>query len=67
MYVIQTTPGSMLIVSVDGKVRYQQPVNASWSTQQFYFKAGDYVHDNTGTSTQGGQVAFYSLSIAHGP
>lgn len=66
-YSIQTTPGSMLVVSVNGKVGYSQVVDASWSTQQFYFKAGDYVQDNTGTSTQGGQVSFYALSIAHGP
>jgi hypothetical protein len=66
-YSIQTTPGSMLIITVNGKVGYQKAVDASWSTQKFYFKAGSYVQDNTGTSTQGGQVAFYSLSIAHGP
>jgi hypothetical protein len=66
-YSIQTTPSSTLIVSINGKVGYNQAIDTSWSTQQFYFKAGDYVQDNTGTSTQGGQVSFYALTIAHGP
>jgi hypothetical protein len=66
-YSIVTTPASMLIVSVGGKIGYEQPIDASWSTQQFYFKAGDYVQDNVGASTQGGQVSFYALSVAHTP
>jgi hypothetical protein len=66
-YSIVTTSSSTLTVSVGGKVGYQQAIDASWATQQFYFKAGDYVQANTGTSTQGGQVSFYALSVSHTP
>jgi hypothetical protein len=39
---------------------------ARWTKDSYYFKLGDYVQLNTGTSADGGRVSFYSLSIAHG-
>jgi hypothetical protein len=38
----------------------------AWQAVTFYFKAGAYVQDNTGTDTEGGAVAFYQLSATHG-
>ena len=36
-----------------------------WADQTFYFKAGSYVQDNSGTSAEGGRVDFYQLRSAH--
>lgn len=38
----------------------------AWRTNDFYFKAGSYVQDNSGVATEGGRVAFYQLSVSHG-
>lgn len=40
---------------------------AAWANQTFYFKAGDYVQDNSGSDTNFGTVAFYSLIVRHLP
>eukprot|EP00456_Euglypha_rotunda_P032135 TRINITY_DN2492_c0_g1_i4.p1 TRINITY_DN2492_c0_g1~~TRINITY_DN2492_c0_g1_i4.p1 ORF type:complete len:201 (+),score=27.78 TRINITY_DN2492_c0_g1_i4:89-604(+) len=37
----------------------------SWNTYPLYFKAGDYVQDNSSSSTQGGLIHFYSLTTSH--
>jgi len=43
------------------------PYTASrWATDSYYFKFGDYVQLNTGTSADGGRVSFYSFAIKHG-
>jgi len=39
---------------------------ASWTQDKYYFKLGTYVQLDTGGSTVGGKVAFYSFSIEHG-
>jgi hypothetical protein len=40
--------------------------DASWTTQTFYFKAGDYCLDNSGLSSEGAKVRFFQLSTQHG-
>ncbi|WP_260957554.1 polysaccharide lyase family 7 protein [Pseudomonas citri] len=40
-------------------------VSATWRDKPLYFKAGVYVQDNTGYSTEGGKVTFSVLDIDH--
>jgi hypothetical protein len=37
----------------------------NWTNQTFYFKAGNYCQDNTGTMTEGSTVSFYQLAVTH--
>jgi hypothetical protein len=37
----------------------------AWSTQTFYFKAGNYCQDNTGTADEGSVVSFSQLNVSH--
>jgi len=36
-----------------------------WAQQKFYFKAGAYVQDDEGPTTEGGRVAFSLLHVSH--
>jgi hypothetical protein len=67
-YRIQFTDG-LLSVTVNGATQLIDVVktNAAWADQTFYFKAGVYCQDNTGPSSEGGRVAFYSLNASHLP
>jgi len=38
-----------------------------WTTNTFYFKAGDYCQDNVGTDLEGARVAFSALNVTHTP
>ena len=38
-----------------------------WTTNMFYFKAGDYCQDNAGTDLEGARMAFYGLNVTHSP
>ncbi len=64
-YTITTSASALLTISVNGKNGYSSPVDSSWEAATFYFKAGDYVQENTGSSTDGAAVSFYSLSVSH--
>jgi hypothetical protein len=64
-YSIVTTSDALLTISINGKTQYSQTVDSSWQAATFYFKAGDYVQENTGSSTDGAAVSFYALSVAH--
>jgi len=37
----------------------------TWLNYSLYFKAGDYVQDNTPSSTEGGTTHVYSLLVKH--
>jgi len=39
---------------------------ASWQNDKYYFKLGDYVQADTGTSAQGARVSFYAFEVQHG-
>ena len=39
--------------------------DSAWRYQAFYFKAGNYCQDNSGTTNEGALVWFYELSVAH--
>jgi hypothetical protein len=64
-YRIQLQADLTLSVQVNGVTAYSAPIDSSWQTQGLYFKAGAYVQDNVGLSTEGGRVAFYALSVSH--
>ncbi len=61
---------SVLTVSVTdskGTKTVSNPYTAaSWTKDKYYFKLGDYVQLDTGTSKDGGRVAFYSFAVEHG-
>jgi hypothetical protein len=51
----------VLTVTVNGS-SVTHNLNSSWNVDTYYFKAGTYPQDNSGSSTEGSRVAFYSLS-----
>jgi Alginate lyase len=62
---------SQLTVSVSDAKGATKTVTSSytasrWTKDSYYFKLGDYVQLNTGASTDGGRVSFYSFAITHG-
>jgi hypothetical protein len=66
-YQIKMVDG-LLSMTVNG---INQSVNVfetdpSWTNQTFYFKAGNYCQDNSGTTNEAATVSFYQLSVAHG-
>ncbi|MFP6851304.1 MAG: polysaccharide lyase family 7 protein [Pseudomonas sp.] len=68
-YELRITPSGKLGVKVtsthgDNGSLYQQ-LSGYWGTQLLYFKAGAYVQDNEGPSTEGARVTFYSLNSLH--
>jgi len=40
-------------------------IDPGWADQTFYFKAGNYCQDNTGTISEGAAVSFYQLAVTH--
>ncbi len=57
----------ILTMTVNGVTKSVDTFNndPEWAGQTFYFKAGSYVQDNSGTSAEGGRVEFYQLSTSH--
>jgi poly(beta-D-mannuronate) lyase len=51
----------VLTVTVNG-TSVTHSLNSSWNADTYYFKAGTYPQDNSGGSSEGSRVAFYSLS-----
>ena len=65
-YQLDFTEG-LLSVTVNGS---NQTVNIfaadrAWTNQTFFFKAGNYCQDDSGSSTEGAIVAFYQLDTLH--
>jgi hypothetical protein len=54
-----------LKVAADGKSVAYDYTASTWKTDTYYFKAGAYVQDDTGPSSVGGRVRFYSLTVEH--
>jgi hypothetical protein len=65
-YQIQLRSDLTLSVQINGVTQYSKPIDPIWESQGLYFKAGAYVQDNVGTSTEGGKVSFYALTVTHG-
>ncbi|VXC99824.1 Polysaccharide lyase family 7 protein [Pseudomonas sp. 8Z] len=54
------------VESADGdKGSYYRQLSSSWSNDLLYFKAGAYIQDNSGSSSEGGRVTFYHLNTLH--
>ncbi|SDZ46805.1 polysaccharide lyase family 7 protein [Pseudomonas sp. NFIX28] len=65
-YLIHLSPGGALGVSAAG-YQWNTQLSSTWRDKPLYFKAGVYVQDNTGYTTEGGKVTFYKLDIDHNP
>ncbi len=67
-YQVQMVNG-LVTIAVNGVTNslnvYQ--TDPRWTTNTFYFKAGDYCQDNVGTDLEGARVAFYGLNVTHTP
>lgn len=63
-YLIHLSPGGALGVSAAG-YQWDTQLSSTWRDKPLYFKAGVYVQDNTGYTTEGGKVTFYKLDIDH--
>ncbi|AZD04974.1 polysaccharide lyase family 7 protein [Pseudomonas chlororaphis] len=63
-YLIHLSPGGALGVSAAG-YQWDTQLSSTWRDKPLYFKAGVYVQDNTGYTTEGGKVTFYRLDIDH--
>ena len=63
-YLIHLSPGGALSVSAAGN-QWDTKISATWRNKPLYFKAGVYVQDNEGKTSEGGQVTFSKLDIDH--
>jgi hypothetical protein len=65
-YSIGLSAGGTLSVYVN-KVNWSGKLNSAWKTKPLYFKAGVYVQDNSGPTTEVGAATFDKLEIEHKP
>ncbi|MGE7958629.1 polysaccharide lyase family 7 protein [Pseudomonas sp. NPDC089530] len=65
-YLIHLSPGGALGISAAG-YQWDTQISSTWRDKPLYFKAGVYVQDNTGYTSEGGKVTFYKLDIDHNP
>ena len=63
-YVLHLTPKGTLAINLNG-VKWSTRLDSAWASKPLYFKAGVYVQDNTGYTSEGGQVTFSKLDIDH--
>jgi hypothetical protein len=65
-YRIQMVDG-LVTVAVNGSNHTMNVFQSDpdWANQQFYFKAGSYCQDNSGTAAEGARVAFYAMAASH--
>ncbi|EJN19151.1 Alginate lyase [Pseudomonas sp. GM79] len=63
-YLIHLSPGGALGISAAG-YQWDTDISAMWRDKPLYFKAGAYVQDNTGYTSEGGEVNFSKLDIDH--
>ncbi len=63
-YLIHLSPGGALGISAAGS-QWDSKISATWRDKPLYFKAGVYVQDNAGPTSEGAQVTFSKLDIDH--
>lgn len=63
-YMIHLSPKGALGITAAG-YNWRTTVDPTWKAKPLYFKAGAYVQDNTGYTTEGGKVTFSLLEIKH--
>lgn len=68
-YDLRLSPSGRLAISVsssDGdNGGLHKELSTHWGNQQLYFKAGAYIQDHHGSSSEGGKVTFYWLDSRH--
>jgi hypothetical protein len=64
-YTVTLSPSGELVIDVNGKEELDKSIDKSWDSEDLYFKAGDYLQDNKGPSSEGGLVTFEDLAITH--
>jgi hypothetical protein len=66
-YEIKVVDG-VVFITVNGVTRSHDllATDSTWGTISYYFKAGAYLQDNSGPTTEGGRVSFYQISATHG-
>ncbi|MBB4864509.1 hypothetical protein HNP46_003374 [Pseudomonas nitritireducens] len=68
-YSLRVTSVGNLAIRVeasDGRANYYRKIlSTTWSKQLLYFKAGAYINDNYGASSEGARVTVYHLNSAH--
>ncbi len=63
-YLIHLSPGGALGISAAG-YQWDTDISEKWRVKPLYFKAGVYVQDNSGYTSEGGKVMFSKLDIDH--
>jgi hypothetical protein len=63
-YLIHLGRSGALSISAAG-YQWDTQISTNWRDKPLYFKAGAYVQDNTGYSSEGGKVTFSRLDIDH--
>ncbi|CAM3257539.1 polysaccharide lyase family 7 protein [Pseudomonas floridensis] len=63
-YIIHLSRSGQLSVSARD-VNWNTQISSSWRDKPLYFKAGVYVQDHSGFSSEGGKATFYNLDIDH--
>ena len=63
-YMIHLSPHGALGISAAG-YKWDTDISKTWSVKPLYFKAGVYVQDHTGYTSEGGKVTFTQLDIDH--
>jgi hypothetical protein len=63
-YIIHLDKSGTLTVNA-ASYQWSTKLSSGWKTKDLYFKAGAYVQDNAGNTTEGGQVTFTNLAISH--
>lgn len=68
-YSIRLTPSGTLAIAVktstSSTYKWTGKLDSAWAAQTLYFKAGAYVQDNAGDTTEAGAVSFSTLIIEH--
>ncbi len=63
-YLIHLSPGGALGISAAG-YQWDTDISEKWRVKPLYFKAGVYLQDNSGYTSEGGKVMFSKLDIDH--
>lgn len=63
-YSMRITNDGEVIMMINGQGVKTQ-LQANWKAYQFFFKAGNYTLDNSGSSSEGGRVVYYALRATH--
>lgn len=63
-YKVEIDKSGLLTATING-LCFKAKVNPLWTAYPFYFKAGAYVIDNSGPTTEGGWVVYEKFGVSH--